>query len=909
MNGLRRLLFSLILIAPAGVASAQPVSIGAHWQFPNSGVWENATSWTGNMVPHNTASFVYDVSITDPVVVSVTAIHNVNTILLNQGALDLTANQSLSFTQSFSAGEGASILLHGGGIGGNSPGGGQFCTLSLANATVSGYGGLGSTDGIVRNFATSMIQADTPGQTLQVTNGTDPAGLAVGFNAGTMRAINGGTLVVFGGPVDNVGGTIRAELGSTVEVYSTIRGGTLAAAVALPETMPASGVLNLRGLVDGSANPVTINGNATLVGGFAAKGAISLNGLYGVTAGFTVRGDTVFSGSAAVVISGSTIWADGTGPYVFNLAAGITLRGYGGVGNVNGNGVTGNNLLLHNAGTISADVFNQTLTLVSSAAATNSGIIQAVNGGRIIFQGTTLDNAGGTFKVGDGLSTILLDVDVAGGTLDGTGTGTLNWRKGLDGSSQPVTIIGRVGSNNNSTLMGVFNNQGAVTIAQGTKLTGNTTFNGPGTVTLASGFLDGGTGTAFNLINNGNTINGVGGIGTVGAITLTNGQGATIESNSNFTIRTAGASSNAGLIRAYGGAGSFALSIGGGSTFANVGILRAEGGATLTLGSGVNNTGLFRAETGGKLNAGTPANLDAAGTLTGGTYEVVGANSVLSFSAVVVTLAATITIDGSTAQLRNSSNNGSALGVTTITPAGSLTLLNGYGTSFSSLSNAGVLRLSGGVQPLVFGDYTQTGGLLDIVDTSSRLAVIGALAFNGGTFRGKGTLLAIAVTAGTIAQIVVAPGESPGRLTVAANLTLGSQATLAIELGGTTQGVTYDHLNVTNSLFGSAGTVTLNAAKLDVRFFGGFDSAVASSDTFTFLTSASTLSGEFASLSDGSRFTTADGLGSFQINYTSNSVVLSNFQPVPEPGVLLIMGMLAVSGLLRRFVPHSGRDR
>jgi hypothetical protein len=149
------------------------------------------------------------------------------------------------------------------------------------------------------------------------------------------------------------------------------------------------------------------------------------------------------------------------------------------------------------------------------------------------------------------------------------------------------------------------------------------------------------------------------------------------------------------------------------------------------------------------------------------------------------------------------------------------------------------------------------------VSTASTLDIF------GGGLSGTGTVTGNVANSGG----VIAPGLSAGRLEVTGDLSLGSTSQLAIEIGGTIQGVSYD----TISEAGSAPLV-LNGA-LAVTLIDGFQNSIATSNTFTILSSNMPLSGAFTNVASGGRLTTTDGLGSFRVTYAgANAVVLSDFQ-------------------------------
>ncbi|MEY2878807.1 MAG: hypothetical protein RLZZ15_1187, partial [Verrucomicrobiota bacterium] len=200
--------------------------------------------------------------------------------------------------------------------------------------------------------------------------------------------------------------------------------------------------------------------------------------------------------------------------------------------------------------------------------------------------------------------------------------------------------------------------------------------------------------------------------------------------------------------------------------------------------------------------------------------------------------------------------------------------------------NAGTVAVSAGTLRFT-STFTQNGGTLALVSG-------GALQFDNGfnlaagTLRGNGTINGNVVAGG-----IVSPGQSPGALTIAGNLTLQTTSQLIIELAGPAQGTDYDFLNVT-------GTATLGGT-LALTFLNGYQTTVTGADTFTII-SATNRTGAFSNalpdIFTPTRLFTTDNLGSFQVNYTGTSVTLSNFVPVPEPETwALLLGGLGVIAL------------
>ena len=151
---------------------------------------------------------------------------------------------------------------------------------------------------------------------------------------------------------------------------------------------------------------------------------------------------------------------------------------------------------------------------------------------------------------------------------------------------------------------------------------------------------------------------------------------------------------------------------------------------------------------------------------------------------------------------------------------------------------------------------TVTGSTLFVPDSK----VIGAVNLSSsGTLNGIGTVVGNVSNAG-----IVAPGNSPGVITVNGNYSQTSVGDLNIEIGGTTVGTEYDRLTVN-------GTVTLGG-DLIVTAYNSF--VPTAGNTFTILTNDGTdaISGAFVNLAEGATITNFLGSGlTATITYVANA--------------------------------------
>ncbi len=203
------------------------------------------------------------------------------------------------------------------------------------------------------------------------------------------------------------------------------------------------------------------------------------------------------------------------------------------------------------------------------------------------------------------------------------------------------------------------------------------------------------------------------------------------------------------------------------------------------------------------------------------------------------------------------------------------------------VQNAGNVVVTAGTLAFT-STFTQSGGSL-IIQNGASLQFASGLNLAAGNLVGRGT-----VTGNVTSGGVIAPGESPGILNIAGDLTLLATSTLLFELAGLNPGTEHDALNV-------AGTLALNGA-LHVVFLDNFQNFVTNADVFTII-GASTVTGAFTNTFGGpARVNTLDGFGSFQVNYSGTNVTLSHFVPIPEPSTwaLLAIGGATVLLQLRR---------
>jgi len=772
-------------------------------------------------------------------------------------------------------------------------------TFNQSGGTNTCYGGL-------------VIGASGQGSYLLSGNGSLQSGASVGSstNSGGVGtfAISGGTVsgelsVYSGSTLTQTGGTLGggAEISSGA-TYS-MSGGTLDSGI----RVDAGGSFTMNG---GTLNvsEANINTGSTFVVGdgstaatlnMSGSGAFTFaQGLSISTAATLTGGGTITNASTSVPVAVSGVIAPLAAQKSIAINGSLTLESSAtsliqrigftpSFGTVTSTG----NMALAGVLTLSQDTVNQAATtpaqsfvILSTTSGTLSGGFSDVTSGQRL---STTDGLGSFIvTVNDGpdgdvvLSGFqLTDTDYwKDGISNGNWSGSNNWSatasSGQDNSGPPdananVYITHADAVSRVATL--------DENVAIQTLQIGNT---GGGTDTLSQT-------SAFNLTMNSEQV----GIGT-GAVGV-HTQSAGTNTYSNALI--VGASS--------GSSGTYNLSGTG-----NVNISASTTGA-LGMCVGENGSGTFN-QSGGSVTVGGAANANLYLGYNGGgtgTYALSGSGA--------------LTVNGSV-YLGGSSTALGGTGTLNIS-GGSMSISNSLNIfSGSSVTQSGGTLTAGNISVYYNGAFTLNGGTLNI----------GSAGFNNTTFA-----VGNASSAATLNLIPSSPSATftfPQGLSVSPLATLsggglivnGSGLNAQVSVYGTIAPAAQSSLTVVGSLtlqssattlfqrvgptisFGSVqtneGTLTL-AGVLAVYEDAVNEAVTTSSQSFIVIEaySGGTLSGAFSNIASGQTLTTTDGTANFLVTInegTNGDVILSDFQPVPEPSSLALLGLGAFGLLSRR---------
>ncbi len=748
------------------------------------------------------------------------------------------------------------------------------------------------------------------------------------FNAGLVN-VNAGTLVISGGGTHT--GTIATAAGATLSLVNNY---TLDAGSALTGTgtiAASGGTLTVNGAV--TLSHLLLNG-ATLAGTHSWAGTVSWsNGTWNSAGTTTIPvGSTLnISGPAEhdfsvrdLVNAGTVNWSEGRlrsgnggsivnqgqwndtgtsglsgnspgassfkndygGSYTFTNAVGATYTKSG-----SGNTIF-QDVALTNDGTVNITAG----TLYLSGGGTNNGTITTAAGATL--------NLGNSFTLANGSSLLGAgSLDATGGILTVSGTVNLSHLK----------LFG-------ATIAGTHSLAGTVTWNTGDFNTTGTTTNLAGSTFNVSGSADHDFNTR-DFVNQG-TLN-----WTAGRLRSGNDGSIVNQGQWNDTgISTLGGTSigASAFKNDYGGAYSFTNAAGatytksgsGTTTFHDValfndGAISVQSG-TLVISGGGTNTGSVATAASATTIFANNYNLSGGSALTGaGLYQLTGGVLAPSGSVTISNLSQTAGQLAGTHTFTNSvltwtGGDWNTAGTTTLGSGTTLTVSGSAERDFNSraLVNQGTLNWTGGrFRSGNGGSITNEGLWYDLGTSTLGGTNTGASAFKndyGGSYTftntGSGTYHKAGTGLTTFQDVGVSnAGEihtDAGTLSFNAGLSLSPTSVLSFSLGGTTAGTDYGLVAVSSAL--------VLSGSLALDFSGGFQNTILGANTFVLLNSGATLTGGFANVASGQRLWTSDGFGSFEVHYgaasifSPSSLVLANFQAVPEPTtwLLLVLGLI-----------------
>jgi hypothetical protein len=784
------------------------------------------------------------------------------------------------------------ITLNANSFGGDSIGG----SATLVNrSTIQGGGGFDMT---FDNASAGVINANESG--VQLVVGRNQA-QGASTNTGLMEATNGGQLAMGSLTLNNVGGTIKAAgKNSFVQLEGEGQGGeTFIGGTWTTANGGAIQVVDGTATLDGTnGNTITNSGTMQLVDGASHpggnfQGIIDNTGTIQVLSRGNALGVNIPGGQTLTLTgTGSLTMGDGTANAYNNqnYISGATLVNQQ---LIQGTGNILNLTSFNNNGTINANVptgtNNLQLLLGRAGASTNTGTIEASNGGVLVVGSTTINNTGGTIEAVGANSNVSLvgslggsGLTISGGTYTTSGGGVVYAYGGttFDGTTTTVTnsgtfVIPNAGNPPNINAGGTFNNTGTVQLLPNSsggdsiflQLSGgeNLTLTGSGKVIMGDG-----TNNAYNnqpvigddfggggILTNQSTIEGTGVVGA-GVLGIIN-QGLI---NGNVPVGTAGL-----LLK---------ICCEGTSGIVNKGTVEASNGGLVQVvpNNSFNNLSTLTAAANSTIdidNSNSPFINLSNGTLTGGTYNVAGT---LQIPGNITTNDARITLNGKASQILNPNTNALA-GFATNASKGSFDLKGGQSfTTAGTFTNQGAINIAKGSTFTVGtgGSYLQHGGKTTVngkltlsttegrtedstSDSDPAAAVIRII--RGSLFGNGGNIAAHVSSSGT-----VIPADSAitvGKLKITGAYTQTSAGALDANIAGANAGQ-FNVLNVTSTAT-LGGTLSIGLLKNFVPLIGA---------TFEILT-ARHVDGIFATVNG----TVINDSEHFTVTYNSDNVTLN----------------------------------
>ncbi len=757
----------------------------------------------------------------------------------------------------------------------------MFVTANMSITAAAGTTNIIEFDGAGTGSISNSGAANlTIGSNITVQTGTDTGTITVAtlINQGTISA-NSKTLTITAATSFTNSGNLTALNNGTLNLTSTLTTAQLGTFNSTGGTVEISSILDnsnsslaLTGvgnsLLIGSAGTIK-NGNISTTGGavltFATSATldgVTLASNLSITAlsvtlknGLTLSNATISLTNAGTLsinniqtiapVSGGTgiIEFDGTGSNNISGSVTLTLGANTTVQTGTGNGTLSAPLI--NQGTISSKVAGKVIT-ISGATFTNSGTLQALNGGTLTISSAAwsstgtitldatsfltlggafttaslanlshtggnitlsgvLDNSNSTFAISN--NTVSLNGTIKNGNLSIASNGSLLSTGSSGGTLDGVTLNSNLAITNNNLVI-----KDGLTLANTTLsfngalvVSGNQSINAsPGT----TGIVETDGATTINIINSGSGV-------------LTIGQNVTFQTGTASTLVNITGLINQGTLFAQ---NSKTMSITS-ATFDNTtGTLIASSNGTINILSSLTTAqlGNFTSNTGGVIKtSGTIDNTNATLTLNGVANSLTLAgtlrNGNLSIINGAVLTMTSPTLDGITL-LSNLSTNGSAptlkdgftLANVTLALANTTLAINGNQTIAASAGGTGIVEFDG-ASGAISGTGTLTIGANVTVQTGIANGTIPQpVLINQGIISAQTSNKTLTISASSFTNTGTLKASNNGTLNITSNLTTAQFGTFN-STGGTIQisGI-LDNSNTTLALSGIGNSLSLS---------------------------------------------------------------------------------------------------
>lgn len=697
----------------------------------------------------------------------------------------------------------------------------------------------------------------TSGLTTLTNNGTITGDTKSGVSVGAGSVTNSGAGTSISGLssdgvfIANDAGTVTNEDGASVagdyagvELYY---GGDV--------TNQSGGQIlgNANGIMTWGGGTITNTGDGSLISATADPNAIGVDftpyddnpfllknedgaQIVGGYAGAAFFGDGQLLNTGA----GSSITANSYAVYYESTAGDVSNADHAAIDSLDGSGIAlyaGGSVDNSGGATITGAVCG--IFALGSVSITNSGTGSTISG----------DTCQGIYAEGDGSTVTNTD----GASISGSGGIWLN------GSSGTVTNSGTGSTITGTTGHGVAMTSGTVTNSDGAGILGGVYFSGAGTVnnkdgaSISGGVAFDGAGTVSNTggasISDGISFN------TTGTLTNTassiTGSGYTVLLAQGGTVtNTGGGTISGGEIGVYIHDGGGTVTNGAGSTISGTTGIHAFGDTTVV------NAGTIEGNVWLEDGAENHVTLYSGSKITGGLY--VGSNS-----------ASTLTLTGDGDQLYSDAATDDTVFSSTVIKSGS-----------------GTWTIDKKIDAQVFD--VEAGHL--IIGTHGSGAVTATVYADPGTIvSGSGMLYGNLITEGA----TVAPGNSPGTLTIVGGYLQDAATTYAFELDRDT-GIA-DKLVVTKSAPGASdgNAILQSGASLDVTQLG--TGIVPLGTRYTVLSAENSLSGTFVLGGDLS----VSAFTSLAASYDTNNAYLTAVQTRSLDAAAITPNQHATAGALQ----------